>query len=495
MIPILYEANETAFANAGLCRLTDILSCVVTEQKNGIYECDFEYPVDGVNFDLITPGRIIYCWHDDTKKPQPFDIVAYTKPIEGIVQFHATHVSYRLSYSAVPGSVKNINSLSGAFTALKEHATPAVWFDFFTDKTESTGYVGCFDGTPISARKALGGVQGSILDTYGGEYEWDTWAVNLWRSRGVSREFTIRYGVNLLKYTDEMDYQGTYSAVIPFWKDSTKTICGSVVESGVSTYTGRGECVPLDLTDKFETAPTASQLNAMAKSVLNAKSPASPAQTISVDFVHLDDLGEYTQFADLLKCNLCDTIRVVFPAYGMEGEYKIVETVYDVLTETYQSMELGTLSTSLADALGNSGGMAQSVLATVATTGDYEDLLNLPGDYVVETGTESNWRYRKWKSGRIELLRTFANASLTITTATGSLFTSSAPASLSLPGNLGIDEVQSADVTILHASYPVFTAVRSMSISAVSYQPLSAVSRPQSGSYTVIAQVIGHYSQ
>ena len=113
MIPILYESNEVSFASNGMGRLRDCLSCTVYEQRNGVFECDFEYPVTGANFDLIQPGRIVAVWHDDTGDVQPFDIVSYSKPIDGVVSFHAVHISYRLTGVTVAG--KNINSLADAF--------------------------------------------------------------------------------------------------------------------------------------------------------------------------------------------------------------------------------------------------------------------------------------------------------------------------------------------------------------------------------------------
>ena len=174
--PILYESNETAFASNGLGRLRDCKSCKVTEERNGIYECDFEYPVDGANFDLIQCGRIIGVTHDDSGDIQPFDIVSYTKPIDGVVKFHAVHVSYRQSGIVAQGS--GINSLADAMTMLTSSAQPSNPFTYEADFT-STAYMASADGTPRSVRQFLGGIDGSILDAYGGEYEFDRFRVIL----------------------------------------------------------------------------------------------------------------------------------------------------------------------------------------------------------------------------------------------------------------------------------------------------------------------------
>lgn len=353
MIPILYDKDETAFISNGLCRLRDCISCIVTEERNGIYECDFEYPVDGANYDLIQVGRIVGVTHDDKGDVQPFDIVAFTKPIDGVVTFHAVHISYRQSYMTVTG--KNINSLADTFT-LFGNATPSNPFTYSTDKT-NTGYLGCADGTPRTIRQMLGGIEGSVLDAYGGEYEWDKWQVKLFASRGQYRDFTIRYGVNMLDYNEEYDSSDCYSSCIPYWTDGTTTVVGDKQTNTGITPSGREQCVPLDVSDKFESQPTKAQVNSMGLSTMNSQNPTIPAQSIEVSFVRLQDMGEYVTYQSLLQCRLCDTINVIFPDFNSSGQFKIVKTEWNVLTNKYESMELGDLSVSLSEALGISNAL------------------------------------------------------------------------------------------------------------------------------------------
>lgn len=389
MIPILYEKTETDFTSNGLGRLRDVTSCVVTEERNGVYECDFDYPVDGAHFNDIQLGRIIGVEHDETNDVQPFDIVSYSRPIDGVVSFHAVHISYRQSKMTASG--KNINSLSDAFSMLSG-ASPDNPFTYWTDKT-STGFMASADGTPYSVRQFLGGVEGSILDAYGGEYEWDKFTVKLWDSRGTDRTLTIRYGVNMLDYTDETDDSESCNAIIPYWKGTDQAgnnlvVKGSMVESGMASTSGRTECVPVDFTDKFESKPTVAQLEALAASYMSSKQTYLPSKSIKVDFVRLTDSPEYARFAKLQECKLCDTVRVEFPRYGMSGRFKIVKTEYDVLLERFTSLELGTLSTTLAEALGVSGGGSGS-----SDNNDY-----IPKNYIagglISAGTVSANSYK-----------------------------------------------------------------------------------------------------
>ena len=403
MIPILYDTNETDFTSNGLGRLRDCISCTVSEERNGLYEADFEYPVTGANFDRIRVGRIIGVTHNESEDVQPFDIVSYTKPINGIVTFHCTHISYRQSYMTVTGS--NINSLADAFTLLGT-AQPTNPFTYETDKT-STTYMAGADGKPKSVRSLLGGTEGSILDTYGGEYEWDKFKVILHSSRGTTRPFSIRYGVNMLEYNEDFDTQGSYSSCIPYWTNNTETVVGDRQFATGVTIANRGECVPLDVSDKFESQPTKAEVEAMGLSVMNSRNAYNPTQTIHVEFARLQDVPDYENFRRLYECNLCDTINVVFPDYKSTGQFKIVKTVWNVLKDRYESMELGDLSISLAEALGVSNSYSGSASPSTDV------------DKVVEEAVLGVWRYRKWANGTSECWCTWSGTVASYTTVFG----------------------------------------------------------------------------
>ncbi len=365
MKPILYDFGESLFTSNGLGRIDNTIECLVTEERNGIYECDFIVPVTDPRFDDILPGRSIAVTHDDSGDTQPFDIVSMSRPIDGKVTFHAVHVSYRLT--GIVAKAKNINSLADAFQALVETAQPsdAMVFDFSADFTRN-GYMAAFDGIPRTVRQLLGGVEGSVLDTYGGEYEFDRFRVVLHSARGQKRDFTIRYGVNLTEFNEDTDYQGTYTSCVPYWSGGDGGVivtCNPLkVDSGFVSYDGRDTCIPLDLTEKFESKPTRAQLKNAALSVMQSRQTNLPSQNISVDFLRLQDFEEFKDFANLLECKLCDSIDVVFPRYNMRGSFKIVRTVWDVLEGRYKEMELGNLQTSLAEALGISDGSQGKVI-------------------------------------------------------------------------------------------------------------------------------------
>ena len=131
MIPILYENTETAFTTNGLGRL-NCIRCIVTEERNGIYECEFDLPVSDPMFEEVKIGRIIACTHDEEGDVQPFDIYKKSEPINGVVTFYASHISYRLNEITVEPFTAL--SCSAALTALKTNSVGANPFTFTTDK-------------------------------------------------------------------------------------------------------------------------------------------------------------------------------------------------------------------------------------------------------------------------------------------------------------------------------------------------------------------------
>ena len=101
MKPILYPAGETQFKNNGLGRLSEATKCLVTEERNGQYELEMQYPITGRHYKEIIEERIIAARHDDSDDVQPFRIYKITRPMNGIVTVSARHISYQLSKVAV----------------------------------------------------------------------------------------------------------------------------------------------------------------------------------------------------------------------------------------------------------------------------------------------------------------------------------------------------------------------------------------------------------
>lgn len=363
MIPILYEKTERSFASNGICRLPDCGMCQVTEERNGVYECQFTYPVTGRHYAEITEGRIIYCTHDETGDAQPFDIYARTEPIEGVVTFFAHHISYRLGRVIL----RPFTSVScpAALAAMPNNTYNTCPFTFWTDKTTAGTYT---ITTPTVIKEALGGSQGSILDVYGkGEYEWDKFTVKLHLNRGVSTGVTIRYGVNLTGYNRDLNYWECYNACVPFWRsqETNVLVCPGVVYAQGYDATN-AEPVPMDLSTEWETQPTLAQVQAKAEARMANNRSWLPSDNITVSFVPLWQTEEYAGVAPLQRVRLCDRVNVIYGPGGVRiDDVEVVKTVYNVLLDRYDSMELGAARASFAQML--KADITDSILVQVPT--------------------------------------------------------------------------------------------------------------------------------
>ena len=389
MNPILYENTEDSFLTNGLGRLTDALSCLVTEERNGKYELEMIYPATGIHFDSLQNGRILYARHSDGLDLQPFRIYKITKPLNGKVAVFAHHISYDLSkLTVMPFAAE---TCAEALAGIESFMVGASKFAFWTDKATQAH----FEVTvPTAARSALGGKEGSVLDTFGGgEYEFDHFIVKLHAQRGTDSGVTIRYGKNMRDFTQELDAENVITGVAPYWQATSedKTVVtlpeGAVIAassaSGVLTeyywdensqiyrdengegYETEAETlgiVPLDLSNYFDEQPTVAQLRAAAVAYLRSSvAQLEESESIKVSFAHLWQTEEYKNVAPLQRLRLCDTANIYYPRYEVSVTAKVVRTVYNVLLERYDSMELGDARSTLAKTLNGQNLKIESV--------------------------------------------------------------------------------------------------------------------------------------
>ncbi len=375
MIPILYSPLETAFTSNGLGRLAECISCLVTEERNGIFECEFQYPITGKFYDyLINNACFVGCIHDDHHDIQPFEVYRHSDPIDGIVTFNAHHISYALGNVVVNGI--EADTCADALDQFKTKNITGCPFTFWTNKAAS----GKFKVTaPDNVRALLCGQEGSILDIYGGgEYEFDKYAVKLYVNRGLDRGVTIRYGKNLADIERVYDASGVFNAVVPFWTDldgNTTTLPeGYIAEisssarypwenetNGQIMQDGSGNDIefahfilkasPLDLSDQFEEQPSEADLRTAAENYLTNNRPWLADDNITVDFVQLWQTPEYENVAALQRVSLCDTVSVFYPEMQIHTAAKVIRIVYNVLTEQYDEMELGSARATLAETI------------------------------------------------------------------------------------------------------------------------------------------------
>ena len=347
MIPILYSADEINFTSNGLGRLSDCISCIVTEERNGQYVMEMVYPIDGAHFDDLTYSSIIKVLPSDGANEQLFRVYKISRPLNGKVAISAEHISYQLSF--IPVSPFTASNCAGALSGLVSHSMETNPFTVWTDKETSATYK---QTLPASFRSQLGGVQGSILDVYGGEYEFDNYTVKLHASRGADNGVTLRYGKNITDIKQEENISDTITGIVPYWTDSE----GNTV-TGDAQYSENADNFPFmrtvikDFSQEFEDAPTKAALEQYTRNYIECNDIGIPSVSIDVSFVALWQTEEYKDIANLERVKLCDTVTVEFEKLGISAKAKVIRTEFDVLKEKYNKIEIGEVKTNLVNTL------------------------------------------------------------------------------------------------------------------------------------------------
>ena len=338
MIPCLYDSREMKFDNNGIGKLADAQSCTVTEKRNGSYELKLICPADGIHAEMLEEGNIILAKPSDTMQPQPFRIYKITTPIDGKLEVQARHISYQLNFITV--SPFSVSGCAGAVQGLKSHAASDCPFSVWTDVASSAMFT---VSVPASFRNCLGGMDGSVLDTFGGEFEWDRYTVKFHRARGADHNVHIVYGKNLTDFKMEKSIENTITGVHPYWVDNETQ---AVMELPEKVVMVSRKSVPyqkitvLDCTSAFQEKPSEAALREYAQDYIDTTSLTEPEVDIKIDFIQLWNTPGYEDVVQAEQVSLCDTVHVYISKLGIEASSKVTETEYDSLLERYNSITL-----------------------------------------------------------------------------------------------------------------------------------------------------------
>ena len=348
MTPRYYAADSEIKGN-GVGALRDALYCTVTEERNGSYELEMGYPVSGQHYSELTLRGLICAKPNPYSEEQYFRVYKISRPINGQVIISAQHISYDLC--GIPVAPYTAGTAAQALDRLKSQATVECPFEFWTDLSTTADFAAL---VPSSLRSLLGGIDGSILDVYGGEYEWDNYTVKLHSERGTDRGVSIRYGKNLTDLTQEENCTNVYTGVYPYWADSagavTQISTGPVVDVPENQYSFT-RVLLLDLSQDYTERPTDEQLKQSALSYIKANKIGVPKVSLKLSYAQLEQTVEYKGKALLERVGLCDTVHVTFERLGVDATAKVIKTTYNVLLDRYDSVELGTPRSNLASTI------------------------------------------------------------------------------------------------------------------------------------------------
>ena len=355
--PILYKANETNFEHLGVSVLSDASKCYVSREKNGIYILEFDYPVNGKDVDKIKEGMYIKADAGYRTKNQRFIVSKITKT-QNEFKLYCQHISQvKTTMNAIrPDITLTSVSAMGALTA---------WRDNLLDSREEffvQSDIGTLNSTTWkvenieNARDALGGKAGSILDVWGGEYEFDNLNITLHKSMGIDNPTIIAYGKNLLDLEQEQSILETYTSVFPFKKytdDNNReqliTLPEILLDSThLNKFTHR-RILKVDFSSD-ENLKTVEQLRSKAKSYIKNNNVGVPKTNLKINYQDLSKVEGVFDNPALEQIDLCDRLKVYYNELGILNENaKVVKVIWDVILEENHEIEVGDGRSSFTD--------------------------------------------------------------------------------------------------------------------------------------------------
>lgn len=402
MRPILYNANETAFETYGLGEI-DAIKAQVTRERNGNYTLYIEYPANGPLARVFKNDMRIKSDAGLRTQNQTFFISRIVKDSTGILKIYAKHISHLTETMAIRNNTIASGTAQSALSVWASNCLGGIRFDVWSDielSSRTSWNIADFK----TARDALGGVKGSILDVWGGEYEFDNTVIRLHKQLGRKSPIVLEYGRNILRAEDDQDIEGAYTSVYPYatyTPENQGTGEGGATSQQVTVelpekyvdgpYIGlynERRVLIVDFSSNFKEkeVPTIDKLRRLAKEYAINNRLGLPKINTKIEYVDLSKTLDYKLTQILEEAELCDIVPVYYPQIGLTSEdAKLTTIVYDVLLEQNDSVEVGVVgdgfkSSMTSNLSGKIDDLASNQQRLVNTLPDY--LLNAQGNKV-----------------------------------------------------------------------------------------------------------------
>ncbi|WP_348922081.1 phage tail spike protein [Enterococcus rotai] len=361
--PILYDYGTTNYFNLGLGVLSEAVTAQVHEARTLEYYFEMSYPIDSWMYKFLQVDREIKCDNGHTLKDQRFVIKRIIDDAtEGYATVYAEHVSYLTNDLPLKPYVYASGSCQIALNIWKSAIVEKNPFVVDSDITTNTATT--WEITNVeNSRQALGGVEGSMLDRWGGEFRFDNYHISLLKARGKRSSSILAYGKNIIDLEQERNITNTFTSVYPYatYKDEKENeVYMSLPEfyvdsEHVSKYKNR-KILPVDFSNEFDdekNRPTVAKLRELAKKYIKSNNVGIPNVSIRVSFLDLSQTVDYKHVAPLEELNLCDTVTIFYEKLGISTTAKVIRTVWNVLLDRYDEIEIGDSRTTLAGTINN----------------------------------------------------------------------------------------------------------------------------------------------
>ncbi|EHF1092783.1 peptidoglycan DD-metalloendopeptidase family protein [Enterococcus faecalis] len=337
LIPVIFKPGEKDFTTNGLGRLIDATRCEITEEANGKYELEMDYPAISRFSDYFENGYQIKAKPNDLEEYHIFEIKqTFKDTFTNSIVIYAQSRTYKLGNRQVRLVTVDNRNGSEAMKLIEQNMDEPCDIKLHSD-------INTASSTIFEARNVLNciaGEQGSLLQYWGGEIKREPFKLSLLRRRGRDNVGTVRYGKDLKGLTIKFDWQSIVTKVLPFAElqsgadGTSQRIYGNAVKSEYITKYPDVYAQYVQFTED-QGVKDLSSLNKVAGKYFTTLYPGSdkPKVSIELEIEKLTDSEEAKEFAKMRNYNLFDTFTVYHKFYDIDIQTKVTGIVYDALAE------------------------------------------------------------------------------------------------------------------------------------------------------------------
>lgn len=361
MIPVLFSKEEKQFRSYGIGPLFETLHAEVKRERNGQYFLYMTYPQNGQQASVFKEGMRIKADAGRRTPWQTFEITRINRRSDAIIEIWADHISMRLAKTMIKPKVEIHDA--DAETALRRWVSQLVGDDEWEvwSNIDTVGSTAWSVDSVENARQALGGTRGSILDVWGGEFEFDNKRVNLWQNLGRKTPVVLEYGRNITKLEKENKEETVYTSIYPFARaeeDNIITIPNYIVDGKYIDMYDHKKIKLVDFSGEFNTEenkPTAEKLQKLAEKYVEQNDIGAPHEHIKIEYVDLSKTLDYQNVRYIEEVELCDRIPIYYPKFDIYSkEAKVIVITYNVIKDENKSIELGVIGQRFSSTVASS---------------------------------------------------------------------------------------------------------------------------------------------
>ncbi|EAC9723638.1 hypothetical protein Y475_08725 [Listeria monocytogenes] len=357
-LPLLYEANEMEFLHSGICSLSETVRCEVHEVMNAEFELELEYPVTGLHAHELINGRYISAFVDAQRGYNPFEIDTVEKDLFAdtfIVK--ASHQTNKLRKKMVKEFKVDKVSCGLAMSRLKNALIEPSNIQFYSD-------IETLNSTLLRFKNALaciGGVEGSILDTWRGEIERTTNKISMLKKRGTDSGVSIAYRKNMTGLNINTDTLDMVNAIMPYAikavgdSDTVISLSENYIYSPDYVAGNEINAVEIDYSSD-ENVIDEKTLRSVAKNYFSSSVINEPILDLEISFQDLGQTEEYKMFQNMNQVFIGDTLSVFHDELNVQTTARMVEFTMDSLRGKYINCAVGSIKSDLKSTM--TAGMA-----------------------------------------------------------------------------------------------------------------------------------------